>query len=138
MPTSALLPVATALPSPSPSLPESQLDLIECGEASYYGFEFQGSSTANGEAFDTLGLTAAHKTLPFGTRVRVLKKGESPSQKPNGVSVRINDRGPFVPGRIIDLSLAAFEKLAPQSRGTLDVCLYRESSSSILPLLPGQ
>jgi rare lipoprotein A len=72
------------------------------GVASYYASKFQGRPTASGERFDNGKLTAAHRTLPFGTRVRVtnLDNGRS-------VTVRVNDRGPFVKGRIIDLSAAA-------------------------------
>ena len=72
------------------------------GLASWYGGKFQGRQTASGEIFDTNQPTAAHKTLPFGTIVRVtnLENGKS-------TVVRINDRGPFVPGRIIDLSRAS-------------------------------
>jgi rare lipoprotein A len=74
----------------------------EAGLASWYGPGFHGKRTANGERFNTHALTAAHKTLPFGTRVRV-------KSMVNGkeVVVRINDRGPFIKGRIIDLSRAA-------------------------------
>jgi rare lipoprotein A len=74
----------------------------EAGLASWYGPGFQGKRTASGERFDTNALTAAHRTLPFGTRVRVksLVNGKE-------VVVRINDRGPFIQGRIIDLSQAA-------------------------------
>ena len=74
----------------------------EEGIASWYGRPFDGRATASGEIFDMHAMTAAHRTLPFGTRVRVhdLEKGDS-------VVVRINDRGPFVEGRIIDLSYAA-------------------------------
>lgn len=70
--------------------------------ASWYGPGFHGRKTASGERFNTGALTAAHKTLPFGTRVRVenVHTGRS-------VVVRINDRGPFVRGRVIDLSKAA-------------------------------
>ena len=76
------------------------------GIASYYADKYQGRKTANGETFDSAKLTAAHRTLPFGTRVRVtnLVNGKS-------VDVRINDRGPFVAGRVIDLSPAAARKL---------------------------
>ncbi len=72
------------------------------GIASFYGKEFHGRKTASGETFDMNSFTAAHRTLPFGTQVRVthLDSGRS-------VTVRINDRGPFVKGRIIDLSQAA-------------------------------
>jgi rare lipoprotein A len=78
----------------------------ESGIASWYGPRFQGKRTANGERFDTNELTAAHKTLPFGTRVRVksLVNGKE-------VTVRINDRGPFIKGRIIDLSKAAAQAI---------------------------
>lgn len=76
------------------------------GIASYYGKKFHGRKTANGEIFDMYKLTAAHKTLPFGTRVLVtnIKNGRS-------VTVRINDRGPFVKGRIIDLSYEAARRI---------------------------
>jgi rare lipoprotein A len=78
----------------------------ESGLASWYGPRFHGKRTASGERFDTNELTAAHKTLPFGTRVRV-------KSQVNGkeVVVRINDRGPFITGRIIDLSQAAAQAL---------------------------
>jgi len=77
---------------------------FESGMASWYGGKFQGRKTANGEVFDTNKMTAAHKTLPFDTVVKVtnLKNNKS-------VLVRINDRGPFVEGRVIDLSRAAAE-----------------------------
>ena len=76
------------------------------GVASYYAAKFQGRPTANGERFDNGKLTAAHRTLPFGTRVRVtnLDNGRS-------VTVLVNDRGPFVKGRIIDLSFAAARRI---------------------------
>ena len=70
--------------------------------ASWYGPGFHGRRTANGERFDQDALTAAHKTLPFGTRVRVINHATGRS-----VVVRINDRGPFVGGRSIDLSRGA-------------------------------
>ena len=70
--------------------------------ASWYGPGFHGRKTASGERFNTGALTAAHKTLPFGTRVRVVNVHTGRS-----VVVRINDRGPFIRGRVIDLSKAA-------------------------------
>ena len=70
--------------------------------ASYYGKRFHGRRTANGERFDMNAMTAAHKTLPFGTRVRVTNPRNGRS-----VTVRINDRGPYIRGREIDLSRAA-------------------------------
>jgi rare lipoprotein A len=85
------------------------------GLASFYG---KGTHTATGEAFDPRGLTAAHRTLPFGTRVRVTRvdNGES-------VIVRINDRGPFKPGRVIDLSQRAAEDLRITDKGLAAVKL---------------
>ena len=75
---------------------------IQSGGASWYGPGFQGKKTASGERFNTHALTAAHKTLPFGSRVQVTNERTGRS-----VVVRINDRGPFVGGRVIDLSKAA-------------------------------
>ena len=97
-----------------------------CGEASYYGPGFAGNPTASGEIFDPGKLTAAHRTLPFGTIVRVIpdSKALMPTDPNAGVDVRINDNGPFAPGRIIDLSEAAFARLAPLGTGVLRVCLY--------------
>ncbi len=76
------------------------------GKASYYGPGFHGQTTASGETFDQNELVAAHKKLPFGTLVEVtnLENGES-------VTVRINDRGPYKPGRIIDLSVEAARRI---------------------------
>ena len=74
------------------------------GLASWYGGSFQGRLTANGERFDTRDLTAASKTLPFGTRLRVCRVGRC-------VVVRINDRGPYVGTRVLDLSQAAAQAL---------------------------
>lgn len=74
--------------------------------ASWYGPRFHGNLTANGETYDQWGLTAAHKTLPFGTRLAVTNPATGRS-----VEVRINDRGPFTPGRDIDLSRAAAEAI---------------------------
>lgn len=87
------------------------------GVASYYGPGFHGKRTANGETFDTNNhLTAAHQTLPFGTRVRVTRVDNGRS-----VVVRINDRGPFAKGRIIDLSTRAAEALDMIQQGTATV-----------------
>lgn len=90
----------------------------EEGIASWYGAEFQGRPTSNGEIFNPANLTAAHKSLPFGTLVRVT----SP-QTGREVVVRINDRGPFVAGRIIDLSQAAAQRLGMGVAGTVPVRL---------------
>ncbi len=90
----------------------------EVGIASWYGPGFQGNHTANGEIYDMNGISAAHKTLPFGTIVKVvdLETGKS-------VVVRINDRGPFIEGRIIDLSKGAAEKLGIIDKGITRVGL---------------
>ena len=86
------------------------------GLASWYGGKFQGRQTANGEIFDTNKFTAAHKTLAFGTVVKVtnLENGKS-------TVVRINDRGPFIPGRIIDLSRAAAAAIGLAGKGVAKV-----------------
>ena len=88
------------------------------GYASWYGGKFQGRLTANGEVFDTALLTAAHKTLPFGTIVEVTHLGNGLT-----VEVRINDRGPFVEGRVIDLSRAAADALDMAGEGVAPVRL---------------
>jgi len=82
------------------------------GVASYYGRRFHGRLTANGERFNMRAMTAAHKTLPFGTMVRVTNPSNGRS-----VVVRINDRGPFIPGREIDLSRGAAEAIGMIQRG---------------------
>ena len=83
------------------------------GVASYYK---SGVQTANGERFNPFGLTAAHRTLPFGTKLRVtnLRNGKS-------VIVRVNDRGPFIRGRVIDLSLGAAKLVEMTSAGVVKV-----------------
>ena len=86
------------------------------GVASYYGRRFHGRRTANGERFNMQAMTAAHRTLPFGSLVRVTNPRNGRS-----VTVRINDRGPFVRGRTIDLSRAAAEELCMISRGHANV-----------------
>ena len=82
--------------------------------ASWYGEKYRGRHTANGEVFSPDEYTAAHKTLPFGTRLLV-KNG------PNKVIVRVNDRGPFIEGRELDLARAAFEELAQKEAGLITV-----------------
>jgi rare lipoprotein A len=89
-----------------------------CGLVTFYGTE-SGNRTANGEHFDGSSLTAAHRSLPFGTRLRVSYKGKS-------VVVRINDRGPAAwTGKDLDLSQAAFHKLAPLRQGVIKACWGR-------------
>lgn len=88
------------------------------GEASYYATSFAGRQTANGEPFDPSALTAAHRSLPMGTRVRVTNQINQ-----RQVTVRINDRGPFTHGRIIDLSPAAARRLRMIRAGVAPVTL---------------
>lgn len=90
--------------------------VIETGKASYYSDKFQGRKTANGDTFRQRKRTAAHRTLPFGTKVTV--KNLSNGRK---VKVRINDRGPFAKGRIIDLSKKAAKRLKMVDAGVANV-----------------
>ena len=97
---------------------EEEKTLYQTGVASFYGGKWHGKRTANGEIFDTHSLTAAHKTLPFNTKVKVtnLSNGKS-------VIVRINNRGPYSKGRVIDLSTAAFSAIENTSKGITKVQL---------------
>lgn len=108
----------------SPQSCESAGQYRESGDASWYGEKYHGRTTASGDRFDMNGMTAAHRTLPFGTKVRV-------TNRENGQStiLRVNDRGPFVEGRIIDVSRAAAEDLnfvqaglAPVRVETIESC----------------
>lgn len=98
--------------------PAAPATLPQTGEASWYGAQHHGKKTASGAIFDQAALTAAHPSLPFGTRVKVthLANGRS-------VEVEINDRGPFVGNRIVDLSRAAAEALGMLGSGTATVRL---------------
>ena len=95
---------------------EQEEPVYQAGVASWYGRQFDNLPTASGERFDMNDMTAAHRTLPFGTQVRVknLDNGRE-------VIVRINDRGPFVSGRIIDLSYGAASKLKMMKQGLATV-----------------
>jgi len=95
-----------------------KLFLTDEGKASYYADYFHGRLTANGERFDMNDLTAAHKSLPFGSMVRVTNLANG-----KAVIVRINDRGPFVKGRIIDLSLEAAKEIGLLNKGVTKVRL---------------
>jgi len=110
---------STLTPAPDAAEPDDgpAWQPIAGGMASWYGREFAGHRTASGERFDPNELTAAHRTLPFGTRVRVTDAdGDS-------VIVRINDRGPFARGRVIDLSQAAARRLGLTRTGSGKVTL---------------
>src|ERR1700741_362143 len=94
----------------------SLLAQVQTGKASFYADKFDGNPTASGEKYRHNKLTAAHKSLPFGTRVRVTNLSNDLS-----VEVTINDRGPYVENRVIDLSRAAAEKLGFINQGLADV-----------------
>ena len=85
---------------------KAEIGLKITGEASYYGPGFHGKKTASGEIFDQDDYTCAHKSLPFGTKLKVVRVDNGSS-----VVVRVNDRGPYVDGRILDLSVAAGKKI---------------------------
>ncbi len=99
--------------------------IVETGRASYYADKFEGRKTSNGEIFSQDKMTAASKTLPFGTKVTVknLANGKT-------VKVRINDRGPFVAGRSIDLSKKAAKKIDMVDAGVADVELKYKNKKS--------
>lgn len=111
--------VADEAPAPS-ALQET---VIGRGSASYYAAKFNGRRTASGERFDNAAMTAAHRTLPFGSIVRVTNPANGRS-----VIVRINDRGPFSAGRMIDVSRAAAEELGLVARGhgTVELALIAD------------
>lgn len=96
--------------------PYSYAQTTETGQASFYSDKFEGQKTASGELYRASKMTAAHRTLPFGTRVKVTNSSNNRS-----VIVTINDRGPFVKGRIIDLSKAAAKKLGFIDQGVTRV-----------------
>jgi len=108
----ALSPRTEASPTPSFKLAAPIVPLVtqevesELGFASWYGEEFQGSPTASGEVFDMNGLTAAHRSFPLGTKLKITNLRNNRS-----LVVRVNDRGPFVHTRFLDLSMAAAKKL---------------------------
>jgi rare lipoprotein A len=100
------------VPAPRPPLP------VITGRASWYGEAHQGLLTASGERYDMNALTCAHRTLPFGTRLRVMNLDNE-----RVVEVRVNDRGPVIPGRILDLSYAAARKLDAVGTGVIPVSI---------------
>jgi len=99
-----------------PSLKDNWIGFTEAGQASYYADKHQNRKTASGEIYKHQLKTAAHKKLPFGSSVKVtnVKNGKS-------VIVKVNDRGPFVKGRIIDLSKSAFSSIGNISSGLVNV-----------------
>jgi rare lipoprotein A len=121
--TSAPPPAPSPVPSPAPAAAPAAGPVAAVaagdamtGKAAWYGKKFNGRKTASGQRFNSAALTAASKTLPFGTLVRVTNVKNKKS-----VTVRINDRGPSQPDRIIDVSRAAAAKLGMLKSGTADV-----------------
>lgn len=115
----AALVLLASCTSPAPSKRSAQdWRLYESGKASWYGAKFHLRKTASGERYNMFAMTAAHKKLPFGTYVRVtnLKNGRA-------CVVRINDRGPFIRGRVIDLSAEAAKQIGVYSAGVAPVRL---------------
>lgn len=109
----------TAMATLSPNVASAEptaAQKIQSGQASWYGPGFHGRRTASGEKFNTNDMTAAHRTLPFGTRVRVVNKKTGKS-----VVVRINDRGPYAHGRVIDLSRASAQAIGISGVGSVEL-----------------
>lgn len=104
----------------------------ERGIASWYGREFHGLNTSNGEIYDMYGISAAHKTLPMGTLVQVTHLGTGKQ-----LQLRINDRGPFAPGRIIDLSYGAARQLGTVEAGLAEVEVVAIGGTYVPPLRSG-
>ncbi|MCV0382036.1 MAG: septal ring lytic transglycosylase RlpA family protein [Erythrobacter sp.] len=114
LPVAAAAPRAVDLDSFEPPVEAAPVTTrIEGGRASYYGRKFHGRRTASGEAFDMNAMTAAHRTLPFGSRVQVTNPANG-----HTVTVTINDRGPFHGNRVIDVSRAAATELGLIQRGS--------------------
>lgn len=102
--------------SSQPIVTSSNGEVTQVGKASYYANKYHGRTTANGETFSQSAATAAHLDFAFGTKVKVTNLANNKS-----VIVRINDRGPYVRGRVIDLSLGMFKQIADPKVGTIDV-----------------
>ncbi|MBD3585690.1 septal ring lytic transglycosylase RlpA family protein [Salinimonas sp. HHU 13199] len=98
--------------------PEHLVGYTQHGQASYYAMKYQFQTTASGEALNNLSNTAAHRTLPFGTIVKVTNRDTGQS-----VLVKINDRGPFIKERIIDLTRSAFSAIADTDQGVVPVSI---------------
>jgi len=113
---SVLSVILTACSTAPNKINREQSDISERGKASFYADKYHGRTTASDERFSQQAATAAHLKLPFGTRVNVTNIANNKS-----VVVKINDRGPYIRGRIIDLSKAMFEKIADPKVGVIDV-----------------
>jgi rare lipoprotein A len=116
--TAATAALAVLAGSANPSIAATR-----CGEASFYGSHGDGYAwrrTASGEVFDPGKMTTAHRSFPFGTKLRVTNPRNGKS-----VTVRVTDRGPYAGGRILDLSSGAFARIASHSSGVAQVCFTR-------------
>jgi rare lipoprotein A len=111
---------AASSPAPLPSVPQAPVGQIyrETGTASWYGKEFHGRKTASNEIFDMYGISAAHRTLPLGAVLRVTNL-----ENYRSITVRVNDRGPFVKNRVLELSYGAAKELGFVAQGTARVKL---------------
>jgi rare lipoprotein A len=120
VPTVAPTPVPTAVPTPAPTVAPKPA-VFESGVASTYGEGdgFEGNRTACGQIFHTHIVQVAHKSLPCGTMVRV-----EDTDTGRSVEAEVTDRGPYIPGRIVDLSWGAFSQLDPSAPGLLHVNVY--------------
>lgn len=107
-------------PGVTGSVSQVNAKAFQAGTASWYGPGFHGRKTASGERFNSSAMTAAHRTLPFGTKLRVVNEKNGRS-----VVVRVNDRGPFAHRRIIDLAKGPAQELGLMSSGTAYVSLHR-------------
>ena len=117
-PAPAAAPSAAPAPTPAapaPAAPAPAAGAVEKGKLAWYGSKFAGRKTASGEPFDPNALTMAHKTLPFGTKVKVTNLANQRS-----VVLRVNDRGPTQPDRVGDVSLAAAQRLGMVKSGVID------------------
>ena len=102
--------------------PSAQAASFQCGQASHYGIGdgYHGQRTASGQRFDAYGMTAAHPSLPMGSRVLVKNRDNGKT-----VLVTINDRGPYAGGRVPDLSYGSFSRIASPSQGVANICMSR-------------
>jgi rare lipoprotein A len=112
----AASPTASASNLPGKAAVVSLEGAYQVGPASYYAHKFHGRQTANGEIFDMYGMSAAHRELPLGTIIRVTHVGNGRS-----LELKVNDRGPFIPGRVLDLSLGAAQRLDMVEEGVATV-----------------
>ena len=118
-PLAAIAPSPVPVPVPVPlQVPAQEPNYRETGMAAWYGKELHGKQTANGEVFDMYGLSAAHRTLPLGTIVHVTNLDNFKS-----ITVKINDRGPFLANRFLDLSYGAAKELGFVSQGTARIMI---------------